>query len=204
MHALTLNNFHLWWAMQQYIWIGLPLCAVTVLSDFITLRASVWRQTFNINIQLVSSETNNAFPRIQDTGFYQGLQGTRKRPSVEKYDCSPAHYCCSLQEKRPPVKKYDCLPIHKVKYRTDFISPRKNIVFCPAGWLRARKISIYLWGAGLKYGDFLAYFGACQTKIPVRGWCKLNIPRVRGWCGSVILKYCFGAADWTQVCMVSR
>jgi hypothetical protein len=40
------------------------------------------------------------------------------------------------------------------RYRTDFISPRKNIVFCPAGWLRARKISIYFGGAGLKNGDF--------------------------------------------------
>jgi hypothetical protein len=36
----------------------------------------------------------------------------------------------------------------------------------------------------------------------VRGWCKLNISRVRGWCGSVKLKYFFGAADWTQVCTV--
>jgi hypothetical protein len=48
----------------------------------------------------------------------------------------------------------------------------------------------------------LAYFEACQAKTPVRGWCKLNISRVRGWCGSVKLKYFFGAADWTQVCTV--
>ena len=89
-------------------------------------------------------------------------------------------------------------------YRTDFISPRKNIVFCPAGWLRARKISILFWGCGIEKRGFLAYFGACQAKVPVRGWCKINISRVRGWCGSVKLKCFFGAADWTQVCTVHQ
>jgi len=90
----------------------------------------------------------------------------------------------------------------KTIYRTDFISPRKNIIFCPAGWLRARKNIYLFWGCGIEKRGFLAYFGACQAKIPVRGWCKLNIFRVQGWCGSVKLKCFFGAADWIQVCTV--
>jgi hypothetical protein len=36
------------------------------------------------------------------------------------------------------------------------------------------------WGCGVEKRGFWAYFGACQAKIPVRGWCKLNISRVRG------------------------
>ena len=32
-------------------------------------------------------------------------------------------------------------------------------------------------GCGIEKREFLAYFGACQAKIPVRGWCKLNIFR---------------------------
>jgi len=40
----------------------------------------------------------------------------------------------------------------------------------------ARTKNIYLfWGCGIEKRGFLAYFGACQAKIPVRGWCKLNI-----------------------------
>jgi len=35
-------------------------------------------------------------------------------------------------------------------------------------------------GCGIEKREFLAYFGACQAKIPVRGWCKLNISRARG------------------------
>ena len=35
-------------------------------------------------------------------------------------------------------------------------------------------------GCGIEKRGFLAYFGACQAKTPVRGWCKLNISRVRG------------------------
>ena len=38
---------------------------------------------------------------------------------------------------------------------------------------------LFFLGVREKWG-FLAYFGACQAKIPVRGWCKLNISRVRG------------------------
>ena len=67
--------------------------------------------------------------------------------------------------------------------------------FLPCG-VTARTKNIYLfWGCGIENGGFLAYFGACQAKIPVRGWCKLNISRVRGLCGSAKLKYPFGAAD---------
>jgi len=63
-------------------------------------------------------------------------------------------------------------------YRTDFIPPRKKS-FLPCG-VTARTKNIYLfWGCGIEKREFLAYFGACQAKIPVRGWCKLNISRVR-------------------------
>ena len=49
--------------------------------------------------------------------------------------------------------------------------------FLPCG-VTARTKNIYLfWGCGIEKRGFLAYFGA---KIPVRGWCKLNISRVRG------------------------
>ena len=52
--------------------------------------------------------------------------------------------------------------------------------FLPCG-VTARTKNIYLfWGCGIEKRGFLAYFGACQAKIPVRGWCKLNISRVRG------------------------
>jgi hypothetical protein len=52
--------------------------------------------------------------------------------------------------------------------------------FLPCG-VTARTKNIYLfWGCGIEKRRFLAYFGACQAKIPVRGWCKLNISRVRG------------------------
>jgi len=45
----------------------------------------------------------------------------------------------------------------------------------------SRTKNIYLfWGCGIEKRGFLAYFGACQAKVPVRGWCKLNISRVRG------------------------
>ena len=71
--------------------------------------------------------------------------------------------------------------------------------------MTARTENIYLfWGCGIEKRGFLAYFGACQAKISVRGWCKLNISRVQGWCGSVKLICFFGAADWTQVCTVTR
>ena len=53
-------------------------------------------------------------------------------------------------------------------YSTDFISPRKNIVFCPAGWLRARKISIYFGGAELKTGIF-GVFWSLSGKKPCAG-----------------------------------
>jgi hypothetical protein len=52
--------------------------------------------------------------------------------------------------------------------------------FLPCG-VTARTKNIYLvWGCGIEKRGFLAYFGACQAKIPMRGWCKLNISRVRG------------------------
>jgi len=57
---------------------------------------------------------------------------------------------------------------HTFVYRTDFISPRKNIVFCPAGWLRAQKISIYFGGAGLKTGIF-GVFWSLSGKNPCAG-----------------------------------
>jgi hypothetical protein len=87
-------------------------------------------------------------------------------------------------------------------YRTDLISPRKNIVFCPAGWLRARKICIYFGGAGLKNGDFWRILEPVRHKSLCGVGVKLYISRVRGWCGSVKLKYFFWSADWTQVCTV--
>jgi len=56
-----------------------------------------------------------------------------------------------------------------------------------------RTKNIYLfWGCGIEKRGFLAYFGACQAKIPVQGWFNLNISRVRGWCGSVKLKLFLG------------
>ena len=91
--------------------------------------------------------------------------------------------------------------IYDIPYRL-YITAQKYRFF-PCG-VTARTKNIYLlWGCGIENRGFLAYFGACQAKIPVRGWCKLNISKVRGWCGSVKLKYLFGAADWTQVCTVS-
>jgi hypothetical protein len=53
----------------------------------------------------------------------------------------------------------------------------------------------------LKTGIF-GVFWSLSGKNPCAGWCKVNISRVRGWCGSVKLKYVLGAADWTQVCTV--
>jgi hypothetical protein len=72
-------------------------------------------------------------------------------------------------------------PMHKVyhvPYRL-YITAQKYR-FLPCG-VTARPKNIYLfWGCGIEKRGFLAFFGACQAKIPVRGWCKLNISRVRG------------------------
>jgi hypothetical protein len=52
--------------------------------------------------------------------------------------------------------------------------------FLPGG-VTVRTKNIYLfWGCGIEKRGFWAYFGACQAKIPVRGWCNLNSSRVRG------------------------
>ena len=93
------------------------------------------------------------------------------------------------------VIRLECIP-----YRLNITA--QKYCFLPCG-VTARTKNIYLfWGCGIEKRGFLAYFGACQAKIPVRGWCKINISRVWVWCGSVKLKYFFGAADWTQVCTV--
>jgi hypothetical protein len=69
------------------------------------------------------------------------------------------------------------LPITAVPYRL-YITVQKYR-FLPCG-VTARTKNIYLfWGCGIKKRGFLAYFEACQAKIPVRGWCKLNFY----WCG---------------------
>jgi hypothetical protein len=71
-----------------------------------------------------------------------------------------------------------CNPRGGVPYRL-YITAQKAR-FLPCG-VTARTKNIYLfWGCGIEKRGFLAYFGACQAKIPVRGWCKLNISRVRG------------------------
>jgi hypothetical protein len=66
----------------------------------------------------------------------------------------------------------------KVPYRL-YITAQKYR-FLPCG-VTARTKNIYLfWGCGIEKRGFLAYFGAYQAKVPVRGWCKFNISRVRG------------------------
>ena len=66
----------------------------------------------------------------------------------------------------------------RVPYRL-YITAQKYR-YLPCG-VTARTKNIYLfWGCGIEKRGLLAYFGACQAKIPVRGWCKLNISRVRG------------------------
>jgi len=83
----------------------------------------------------------------------------------------------ALQELQNDPLKFNSERSNFSIYRTDFISLRKNIVFLPCG-VTARTKNIYLfWGCGIEKRGFLAYFGACQAKIPVRGWCKLNIFR---------------------------
>jgi hypothetical protein len=79
-------------------------------------------------------------------------------------------------------------------YTVQTLYYRAKISFLPCGVTARTKYIFLFWGCGIEKREFLAYFGAFQAKIPVRGWCKLNISRVRGWCGSAKPKYFFGAA----------
>jgi len=75
-------------------------------------------------------------------------------------------------------KKYTHCILMYIPYRL-YITAQKYR-FLPCG-VTARTKNIYLfWGCGIEKRGFLAYFEACQAKTPVRGWCKLNISRVRG------------------------
>jgi len=94
--------------------------------------------------------------------------------------------CCVHQQSNSA-----CIP-----YRL-YIAAQKHR-FLPCGVTARTKYICLFWGCGIEKRGFLAYFGACQAKIPVRSWCKSNTSRVRGWCGSVSLKYFFGAAVWTR------
>ena len=65
-----------------------------------------------------------------------------------------------------------------IPYRLYITAQKYRFLSCG---VTARTKHIYLfWGCGIEKRGFLAYFGACQAKTPVRGWCKINISRVRG------------------------